>query len=91
VNKFVLLLPLQPSMFNIEKDDIGEMISGLKDVGLDVILVDGGKEMSFFASSTDKALLEQLCTVYDLGGVLVESVAVYDQVVQTEVFSLQKY
>ena len=61
------------------------MITELSDVGIQVMLVDTGPEMVFYARAPEKSLLESLCTSYDIGGILVEAAAVYDQVILTEI------
>ena len=76
---FILLSPLQPSIFGYEDHEVSRMITELNDVGIQVMLVDTGPEMMFYARAHDKTLLEALCTSYDIGGILVEAAAVYDQ------------
>ena len=82
---FILLSPLQPSIFGYQDHEVSRMITELQDVGIQVMLVDTGPEMVFYARAHDKTLLESLCTSYDIGGILVEAAAVYDQVEIKEV------
>lgn len=82
---FILLSPLQPSIFGYQDHEVSRMITELSDVGIQVMLVDTGPEMLFYARAHDKTLLEALCTSYDIGGIAVEAVAVYDQVEILEV------
>ena len=82
---FILLSPLYPSIFGYEDHEVSRMITELQDVGIQVMLVDTGPEMMFYARASEKSTLESLCTTYDIGGILVEAAAVYDQVVLTEV------
>ena len=82
---YILLNPLQPSFFGLDDSEVSTMISELEDVGVKVMLVDTEKEMFFYAYSPNKTLLEALCTNYGLGGLLVESHGVFDQVIQSEV------
>ena len=77
---FILLSPLQPSIFGYADHEVSRMITELQDVGIQVMLVDTGPEMIFYARAPEKSLLEALCTSYDIGGILVEAAAVYDQV-----------
>ena len=82
---FILLSPLQPSIFGYQDHEVSRMIAELQDVGIQVMLVDTGPEMIFYARAHNKTLLESLCTSYDIGGILVEAAAVYDQVEIKEV------
>lgn len=82
---FILLSPLQPSLFGYQDHEVSRMITELNDVGILVMLVDTGPEMMFYARAPEKSLLEALCTSYDIGGILVEAAAVYDQVEIKEV------
>lgn len=77
---FILLSPLQPSIFGYRDHEVSRMITELNDVGILVMLVDTGPEMLFYARASKKSTLEALCTSYDIGGILVEAAAVYDQV-----------
>ena len=82
---FILLSPLQPSIFGYTDDEVSRMISELGFLGIRVMLVDTEREMFFYARASRKELLEDLCTAYDIGGILVEAAAVYDQVSIKEV------
>lgn len=82
---FILLSPLQPSIFGYADHEVSRMITELSDVGIQTMLVDTGPEMIFYARCSEKSTLEALCTSYDIGGILVEASAIYDQVISTEV------
>lgn len=82
---FVLLSPLSPELFGYSNEEVKRMISELALVGIKVMLVDQGREMFFFARSSSKETLEALCTNYDIGGILVEASAIYDQVQVPEI------
>ncbi len=60
------------------------MVNELQLIGIRTVLVDTGREMVFYARASSKELLEDLCSAYDIGGILVQISAIYDQVVQTE-------
>ena len=81
---FILLSPLAPSLFGYDDGEVSRMVSELEDLGISTLMVDTGRELSLYARCGSKDTLEKLCTVYDIGGILVESTAIYDQVVQTE-------
>ena len=66
---FILLSPMQPSIFGYQDHEVSRMITELQDVGIQVMLVDTGPEMIFYARAHDKTLLESLCTSYDIGGI----------------------
>lgn len=81
---FILLSPLAPSLFGYDDGEVSRMVQELEDLGISTLMVDTGRELSLYARCGSKDTLEKLCTVYDIGGILVEATAVYDQVVQTE-------
>ena len=86
VNKkdFILLSPLAPSLFGYDDGEVSRMVTELEDLGISTLMVDTGRELLLYARCGSKDTLEKLCTVYDIGGILVETTAIYDQVVQTE-------
>lgn len=81
---FLLLTPLEPSYFGYENGEVTRMVSELALLGIKTLMVDTGKELILYAQCSRKESLEQLCTAYDIGGMLVEVTAVYDQVMITE-------
>lgn len=81
---FILLSPLAPSLFGYDDGEVSRMVSELEDLGISTLMVDTGRELSLYARCGSKDTLEKLCTVYDIGGILVEATAIYDQVVVTE-------
>ncbi|HRV01120.1 MAG TPA: hypothetical protein P5539_05455 [Mesotoga sp.] len=82
--KFILLNPIQPSFFGLADDQIHEMCEDLSGLGYGVMLVEAQFEMMFYLWSNSKSSLEEICTEYNLKGVVVESTAVYDQVEMPE-------
>ena len=84
MKKFLLLSPLQPSMFNLGDDDITGMVEGLATAGLEVSVVNTDSEIFFYATTNDLDRLNHFCTFFNLGGVAVEVAGVYDQAIQTE-------
>lgn len=81
---FILMTPLAPSYFGYDDEEVSRMVSELSDLGINTLMVDTGKELLLYARCTSKETLEALCSTYDIGGLLVEATAVYDQVVLTE-------
>lgn len=82
---FILLSPLAPSFFGYDDGEVARMVEELEDLGITTLMVDTGKELMLYARCSCKDTLEKLCTVYDIGGILVESNAIYDQVSIPEV------
>lgn len=82
--KYILLNPLCPSYFGYDTGEVTRMVNELSLVGVSTLMVNTGKELFLYAHAPRKEMLEQLCTAYDLGGILVEATAVYDQVEITE-------
>ena len=81
---FILMTPLAPSYFGYDDEEVSRMASELSDLGINTLMVDTGKELLLYARCTSKETLEALCSTYEIGGLLVEATAVYDQVVLTE-------
>lgn len=85
LSDFILLSPLAPSLFGYDDGEVSRMVEELEDLGIGTLMVDTGRELVLYARCHSKDTLEKLCTVYDIGGILVESTAVYDQVAIPEV------
>lgn len=81
---YMLLVPLNPEFFGYTTGEVTRMVNELALVGISTIMTDTGKGILLYARASQKETLEQLCTAYDLGGLLVEVTAVYDQVIIPE-------
>jgi hypothetical protein len=60
------------------------MVNELELVGIKTLMVDSGEEIFLYAQSPLLKRIEDLCTTYDIAGVVVQSVAVYDQAIIPE-------
>jgi hypothetical protein len=88
---FILLNPLRPSYFGYNDTEVTRMISELEYCGIGCLMViagqsrsDTGEEILLYPYASRMSTLEDLCTMYDLEGIVVQCAAVYDQVVRTE-------
>jgi len=81
---YLLLNPLSPDLFGYENGEVTRMVNELKLVGINVLMVNTEREILLYAHSS-KTTLESLCTCYDLGGMLVEYTALFDQATILEV------
>ena len=82
--QFILLNPLRPSYFGYNDGEVTRMVNELEACGIKTLMVDTGQELFLYAQSQYLKRLEDLCTSYDLGGIVVESTAVYDQAIIAE-------
>jgi hypothetical protein len=81
---YILLSPLSAELFGYRQGMESRMCTELQALGIGVMLVDTGKELLLYARARSKETLEQLCTAYDIGGVMVEAAAIYDQMIVSE-------
>jgi len=81
---FLLLNPLRPSMFGYDDGEVTRMVNELEFCGVGTLIADTGSEIFLYAKAPRMSTLEDLCTAYDLGGIVVQCAAVYDQIVRTE-------
>jgi hypothetical protein len=81
---FLLLNPLRPSMFGYDDGEVTRMVKELEFCGVGALMVDTGAEIYLYARAPRMSILEDLCTAYELGGIVVQAAAIYDQVVRTE-------
>lgn len=81
---FLLLNPLRPSLFGYDDGEVTRMVSELELCGVGTLMVDTGTELYLYAYASRMSTLEDLCTAYDLGGIVLQCAAVYDQIVRTE-------
>jgi len=84
---YLLLTPLEPSYFGYNNDEVARMVSELALLNIKTVMADTGKELLLYARCSRKETIEELCTAYDIGGILVEVTAVYDQVMIPELAS----
>jgi hypothetical protein len=83
--QYILLNPITPEYFGYSPEDVGRMIDDMEDVDIKVLVVDTGKEVLFYACAMVIDILEDLCTCYNLEGVVVEAHALFDQRITVEV------
>jgi hypothetical protein len=81
---FLLLNPLRPSYFGYDDGEVTRMVNELEFCGVGSLMVDTGQEIFLYAYASRMSTLEDLCSAYDLGGIVVQCAAVYDQIVRTE-------
>jgi len=81
MTKYLLLNPLTPQMFGMESFETLE--EALAEFGCGALMSTDpeGQPVAFAYTDTKKAL-EQMCTVVDLDGTMVEYSATYDQLVR---------
>ncbi len=84
---YILLSPLYPEIFGYTNDEVNRMVTELQQAGVNVLMVDTEKEILFYARSSKLSTLEDLCTFYNIGGLVVRSTALFDQVVNVELVS----
>jgi hypothetical protein len=82
---FILLNPLQPAQFGLADDKVSEMTDLLAKRGIKTLLVDTEREFFFYARAFMLETLNDLCTDYNLGGIVAEVSGIYDQVSTLEV------
>jgi len=81
MTKFLLLNPLSPELFGMDSFDTLE--EALAEFGCGAIMsTDVEGNTVAFAYTNTKAALEQMCTVVDLEGTMVEYTDTYDQLVR---------
>ena len=81
MSKYLLLNPLTPEKFGMESWDA--LYDSLQEFGCQALMssdVDGRPVA--FAYTNTKAALEQMCTIVDLDGTMVEYTATYDQLIR---------
>jgi len=81
MTKFLLLNPLAPHMFDMDSWDA--LHDALQEFGCQSLMsADVEGRPIAFAYAPTKAALEQMCTIVDLDGTMVEYTATYDQLVR---------
>ena len=81
MSKYLLLNPLTPAQFGMDSWD--QLYDALQEFGCQALMssnVDGYPVA--FAYTSTKAALEQMCTIVDLDGTMVEYTATYDQLIR---------
>jgi hypothetical protein len=79
--KYLLLNPLTPQAFDMPTWETLE--EALAEFGCKALMSTGVEgDTVAFAYATTKATLEQMCTVVDLEGTMVEYTATYDQLIR---------
>jgi hypothetical protein len=81
MTKFLLLNPLTPQQFGMESWEA--LYEALEEFACNALMSADveGRPIAFAYAST-KAALEQMCTIVDLDGTMVEYTATYDQLVR---------
>ena len=81
MSKYLLLNPLTPQQFGMDSWD--SLYDSLQEFGCQALMSSDteGRPVAFAYTST-KAALEQMCTIVDLDGTMVEYTATYDQLVR---------
>ena len=78
--KYLLLNPLTPNQFGMDSWD--SLYDSLAEFGCNALMsADVEGRPVAFAYTDTKAALEQMCTIVDLDGTMVEYTATYDQLV----------
>jgi len=81
MTKYLLLNPLTPAQFGMSSWD--DLYDSLNEFGCQALMSADveGRPIAFAYTSTKKAL-EQMCTIVDLDGTMVEYSSTYDQLVR---------
>ena len=81
MTKYLLLNPLTPEQFGM--DSWEALYDSLDEFGCKALMsMDVEGQPIAFAYTSTKAALEQMCTIVDLDGTMVEYTATYDQLVR---------
>lgn len=81
MSKYLLLNPLTPQQFGM--DSWEQLYDSLQEFGCNALMSSDveGQPVAFAYTNT-KAALEQMCTIVDLDGTMVEYTATYDQLIK---------
>ena len=84
INTYILLTPITPTMLGYRHNHWDSMLKGLRNKGIDVeVSNNNGKEL-VFAVAPAKDHLDDLCTACNIGGIVLNFGAVYDQIVEAD-------
>lgn len=80
MSKFLLLNPLDCNNFGCTTE---EMLESLEEFGVSHISsLDTKGQVMYYAVSSSKEIIENMCTTVQLDGSVIEFTAVYDQVIE---------
>jgi len=81
MSKYLLLNPLTPAHFGLA--DFEQIEEALDEFGCKMLMsLDTEAQPVAFAVASTKNVLENLCTVVDLDGTMIEYTATYDQLIR---------